>query len=332
MSKNYFMKVNVKKAVIVLTVFLLGVIVLFPTACFSDSGNFPDHAIETWQKLKKGIDDGYVVNTQSAVQQDDNTPYLKKISRRKNMELVIHNSNRLVCRNKSYSFMLKRNGENDNWTLGNLAQPDSVIESNIAIIPDNADAYEGIMVETNWMETLFQSDNFKILRSEKSVDKDGNEIFIVNFESLFQIDKINQILGGTLYFDPNGYWTLKRYEIKVKCLLQGKELKGIGQFDKDTEGIIKKTFEYQDLDGFPFPKTIITVYESNEFPTETVKTEYSKVTRVVDDNEFYISHYGFAEPPKPPVSYSRFVLIVVGLFLVIVGLLMKFLARKNSKE
>jgi hypothetical protein len=157
----------------------------------------------------------------------EESSYKKKVLRKGDMELVENNSIQVIGRNADYSFTLERKSKDIAWILENMAQPNNPLDENLGIILGGANVFEGIMVETTWIEKLVLSDSFKILSSKKSVDKEGNEIFLVTFECLFHVDKINQILGGSLYFDPNRYWVLTKYEIKGKSLL-----KGIGKYKK----------------------------------------------------------------------------------------------------
>jgi hypothetical protein len=330
MNKYTFIQVINKKTIQRSFFFVFLFIVIPASNCFSDDSDvFPiQQAMKAWNELKKGISSGYMADiTTSSCRLDDKeeSSYKKKVLKKGDMELVEHNSIRVVGKNKDYSFTLKKKSKDVPWILENMAQPNNPLDENLGIILGSADVFEGIMVETTWIEKLVLSDSFKILSSKKSVDKEGNEIFLITFECLFHIDEINQILGGSLYFDPNRYWILTKYEIKGKSLL-----KGIGKHKKDTEGIIKKTFEYQDLDNYPFPKKIICEYESKDFPSDCVKTEYSRLTRNVNQNEFYLSHYGFSEPSHPTQrgDVIRIILIVVGAIMILVSLFMKFLTKR----
>jgi hypothetical protein len=75
------------------------------------------------------------------------------------------------------------------------------------------------------------------------------------------------------------------------------------------------------------------VREKASQPRVTWITEIQKTENcTLKDRDFTLSAYGLQEPPEvnPPIYHKiiRYVLIIMGLILILVGLYMKFWAKK----
>jgi hypothetical protein len=227
--------------------------------------------------------------------------------------------------NSRYAFNLKKKGESANWALTEIMDDTNAARSTpnsgfSKLLPATINLFDGIMLHDGWLEALVASDSFSIT-SIREVEND--RLVELVFSSQFKPFDNYQILRGTVHFDPKQFWLVKKYEIDVD------ELQSSGK--KHTYKFTV-TIDYQNVDGIPFPQKNHCVEVRDGKDEHTLTKNYTSVSRKKCPREiFYLSHYGFSEPDYLQLNKTRFVLIVVGLLMIIVGLLMKFLL-KNSKE
>ncbi|MDR2641321.1 MAG: hypothetical protein LBC74_00840 [Planctomycetaceae bacterium] len=228
--------------------------------------------------------------------------------------------------NDRYAFYLTKKDNSSDWGLKNFIE-DTVAARNSAnsgshkLLPATVNLFDGIMLHEGWLENWVLSDGFSITNIQE-VNNEG--LVELEFISRFEPYDTYRILRGTICFDPKQSWLIKKYEIEVESLPMLKASK------KDMFKITVN-LEYQNIEGVPFPKKCQYIEVINGTETHTLIKDYISISRhIPNQKKFYLSHYGLSEPVRAtqPGSFVRIVFVVVGLFLILTGLLTKFLTRK----
>jgi hypothetical protein len=295
--------------------------------------SFLKEAPEGWAKLRKEYEKGYSSDCISSsgvpdTQKEDGFSSPKVSTSANELRLLGRNeiSNfidvdndicYLTCINDSYGFNLTGKENKTIWRLRSMTEnPSSLRRSDLGILQGCGPIFTGVMVELGWSDSLISSKDFKVISIQEEVSGQYNLVKVV-FQSSHCVDKVNCILSGTLWLDKDHFWVIHQYKIDMQS---------------STKGTAHKKIYYRFIDDVPYPEKVINDYKFDGDPPIRYVTNYSSIKNNCEPSIFYLKNYGFSEPSKPPVSYSRFVLIVVGLLLIIVGLLMKFLSRKNNKS
>ncbi|MDR1492489.1 MAG: hypothetical protein LBT05_07195 [Planctomycetaceae bacterium] len=192
------------------------------------------------------------------------------------------------------------------------------------LLPSSELAFGGLFLDSGWIDSLLLSNSFEVL----SIQPKQNENIEIKFRCQHNIDKDNKITGGSLVFNPKNFWLVNECDVNVEFLLISLKNPGKKIFNKYS---IHTYFEYNDIDGYPFPRKSITIYNSSTRPPVKQIVEYTSIKRSMPSKEiFYMSHYGFPEPSNPMQrgDVIRIILMVAGLIMILIGLYMKFLAKR----
>jgi len=297
---------------------------------------FPSEAVASWRKIQEVIHAGCAV--ESYTRRVGNDPNLKTVSRMIQIsgdsEMAIYNSVNLTAKNERYAFRLDRTPDKldrapdtENWYLVDIADhPQVYLDDSTNVLLGTHDVFEGIMIENTWLEKFVLSPDFSVIKIERTDLTNGTELLTITFQCRYNLDDHNAIRGGTLVFITSNHWALSEYDI-----LASSKIKKNGVFS-EVQGRIKKTFEYQNLNGIPFPKKIVSESYADGFPASQIETLYGEVSSIVDPKVFYLSHYGFSEPEYPSKwgTTFRIISIIIGILMILLGLYLRYLARKKS--
>jgi hypothetical protein len=215
---------------------------------------------------------------------------------------------RVEAINSAYAFELAMRPPSNRWALESLERKaidhDDREHSHVG-----SPAFSGVKIEGNWLTDLVDSKGFHIESAE--VDPDDVDIVCVRFKSAYAVDKTNTILGGKLCFDSKRFWTLTSYNVAEQSA---------------SKGTIEESIAYQDLDGFPFPRTMVVTYSFPPHDFTRYVYRFGPPSRNVDEDDFRLSAYGLPEPGEPPgLARGRLwaVLIVLGVICLIVAVILR---------
>lgn len=215
---------------------------------------------------------------------------------------------RVEAINSAYAFELAMRPPSNRWALESLERKaidhDDREHSHV-----KSPAFSGVKIEGEWLKDLVDSKGFHVESAE--VDPNHADIVCVRFKSTYAVDKTNSILGGTLCFDSKRFWTLTSYNVAEQST---------------SKGTIEKSIVYQDLDGFPFPRTVVVTYSFP--PTDFTRYVYrfGPPSRNVDEDDFRLSAYGLpeiGEPPGLPRGRLWAVFIVLGIICLMVAVILR---------
>jgi hypothetical protein len=285
---------------------------------------------KTLEQLKneywKGLD------IELTFQINDSLPGKKRICINKLYELnysIIKNDEEYVdVINPDYAFSLKRKNAQSKWELKNMNDaPKEAREHQQfthGLLPTSELAFGGLFLDSGWIDKLLLSDSFEVL----SIQPKQSENIEIKFRSQHNMDKDNKIIGGSLVFNPKNCWLVDECDVNVEFLLISPKNPEKKIFNKYS---IRTHFEYNNIDGYPFPKKITTIYNSSTRPPIKQIVEYTSIKRSMPSKDiFYMSHYGFPEPSHPMRrgDVIRIILITVGTIMILVSLFMRFLAKR----
>jgi hypothetical protein len=185
---------------------------------------------------------------------------------------------RVDVTNCDYGFVLQCKGRDKPWTLLSLNRDPTSQKQPRGVMPYTVYAFAGCMVQEDWLENLIGSHGFTV----KSVEAETSSIYRVSFVSNHKLDKVNVVLGGTLWLDSTRMWAVVKYELKLKS--------------GNLEGTVRCVSDYQDLGGFPFPKETVETYVFPAPYAGEITTEYTEVSRTPKTAEFRLSGFGLPEP------------------------------------
>jgi hypothetical protein len=228
--------------------------------------------------------------------------------------------------NTDYAFYIRKKDKSSNWILKDFIDDiETARKASINIhqlLPATINIYDGIMLHEGWLEDLVISKGFSIAFIDKK--KEGAKEYIeLIFRSQYEPYENCRILGGKISFDPELFWLVQKYEIDIESLSNNTRK---DKFLKETA-----TFEYQSINDIPFLKKSRYADVINKSEKFVLNKEYTSITRdILPQNEFYMSHYGFPEPSHPMQrgDVIRIILMVAGLIMILIGLYMKFLAKR----
>jgi hypothetical protein len=137
--------------------------------------------------------------------------------------------------NDRYAFNLYKEQAADAWGVTNINEnPASTKSKRHGVLLGNTIVFYGIMVEGDWLENLLNSPSFEMISGEDAASSQSAREVKVVFRSQHAVDKANTILGGTLWFSPDKFWVLNRYDVEI---------------ESTTKGRGRAEFKYQDLAG-----------------------------------------------------------------------------------
>lgn len=204
---------------------------------------------------------------------------------------------RVTAANDAYAFELRRPSSRDAWVVTKLTfAPDPARQ-------DRTIAFAGLLVEGKWVEDLIHWSDFRL----QSVKAESPTRYCVVFQAHHVFNPVNIIEGGTLWFDPQRYWTLVAYDLIAQS---------------DVTGRITAELSYQDLDGYPFPRQTVVNYM---FPPKTLRRhvcDYGPVSRATREADYRLAAFGLPEPRPASSTASRgwtWLIVNLGLVAVLVG-------------
>ncbi|MDR1492174.1 MAG: hypothetical protein LBT05_05595 [Planctomycetaceae bacterium] len=308
-------------------VFLFIVIPL--SNCFSDDSNvFPSQALKAWAELKNKIFNG--IDLELECQFNKNDPSKMHISVWKTCELNHHfskNGETLEVINPNYQFSLSRQSSSSPWKLAEMN--DNLDNARVhrqfthGLLQSSTFAFGALMIEAGWISDLLNSESFEIVSINNIKEKN---LIKVNFRCQHNLDKNNKLLFGTMTFDPNNFWSLIDCDLTIEFSYTTNTGKNIRTYR------VEKHYSYQDNHEVAFfPRTVETTSFHEGIPPIQDKIEYTSLKLGKPEKDiFYMSHYGFPEPSYPMQrgDVIRIILMVAGLIMILIGLYMKFLAKR----
>jgi hypothetical protein len=288
----------------------------------------------SWDKLKSEYQKGVDVSIQYSSVSEQDIKQKMRIYFDNSFELNHFFSKKELLKaiNKKYAFDIIKDTGSPDWAIKNFFDNPTMAREGLQyfnkILWGTSVVYGGILVEEAWGMELLNSGSFKLI-SIKKKKIDNDEFVEIQFKSDFMSHKTSKILGGRILFDPNLYWVIREYEFDVEALPVKDE--------KSEFAVVKRVIDYQNIDGVPFPKKcdICYRYYDGSIVSHLI-FDFNSVERgKIPQEIFYLKNYGLSEPVNSfEIRNKRIqiICVLVGLFLIIVGLLMKFLAKKNSKE
>ncbi len=332
MSHKYPPIVKALPLLCLLCIFVL----FFEMRCYSEelaqvSDKFKKQALESWQKLKMEYLKGFEMEIDLQI---DNNPARRIVINFNGQNELNHFypmkddlSEMIIARNSEYLFRIKKTVTDGPWSMGDFIEPPPLGDNpqyNHGLLESSTHAFRGFFLDEGWISELVLSDTFKIKKIEPMTFDDTDKVTI-EFESLHNLDKYNQVIAGTLTFDPSRFWVLTNSDVQVNFNVSGNRGKTTRTFNIQTK------IEYTDIESIPFPKKATTTYVHPDRKPIVNNAEYIEVSRnIAPDETFYLSHYGFAEPNTPTKRGNRIriVFIAAGIILICLGL---YLRRQGNK-
>jgi hypothetical protein len=298
---------------------------------------FLSDAPKSWAALKEKYMRGLMVEFNFKV--DDNSPTRMRVCIDQNNELNQSSFDSgddfresIESVNDNYAFKIKKETSDSVWIMSNVfddpANSRRHNQFTHGLLLSTPLALSGIMLDDGWLDKLVLSGSFKILSISFKKNDESKKYVEVTFQCQHNLDNNNKILGGSFSFDPDKYWSILDCDVEIEF--------SVNNASQPSNSVVKtyrmkKYYTYQDVDGYPFPKTVKTIYIHPNRTEIVNQIEYTSVSLEKPPREiFYLSHYGFSELVKPinVVRNIRIILMVIGAILLFVGIYMRFRLNK----
>lgn len=222
--------------------------------------------------------------------------------------------------NALYGFTLTRKAADAPWALRNVRRGDNRYDPKDWENNGWTALYGCVSVGGDRLGDLIRQSTFRVLRAG-TVGRDGRELAEIEFDNAHRWSTVPYvgIQGGTLLLDPDRFWTLRSFTLRLR--------------NGDGDSICKGEYELRDPAAkYPVPKRSVLLVDMPQ-PKESGK-EGRLVTSVViesdlevashapADEEFTLSAFGLPEPqgvtwPTPTRWYLWF--IAAGVCSLAVG-------------
>jgi hypothetical protein len=320
-------------------VFYFIIFIFHKNFTYADENNLRKQFLEQMPQACKQLKNIYQegLDLELTIKKDDIYVGKKRIcidySHELNYSTIHTNEEYISVINPQYGFSIEKESTDSAWILENMIEGSTKIKEHHQfthnLLPTSELAFGGLFLEYGWIDDLILSNTFTILSIMPKHNDQTKTLHIeVQFKSQHNIDKNNKVLGGLLLFDPSNFWVMVECNVDIEFSLSVNKQPGKNIFNKYK---IHKYFEYQNIDKVPFPKKITTIYTHSNRPPIKNTIEYTSIKRSMPSKEiFYMSHYGFPEPSHPMQrgDVIRIILMVAGLIMILIGLYMKFLAKR----
>ncbi len=318
-------------------------LIVVPVATGDDItiNRFRSESSEAWKKLKAGILQGFEVEvtytwgdlTDKGI--DPKSPRggcsCCKHCISKGNELIqttylegIRKGLRIEAVNDSYAFdLLKHESKDRSWDLTTLNRDSASRKTDRhGVLLGNTGAFEGIMIEGDWLDDLLGSAGFEILSCESVTSENAGREFRITFRCQHAVDRANTIVGGAIWFLPERFWVLSRYDVEIKSR---------------TKGHGRAAFKYQDLDGYPFLKERVMDYKFDGDAPIRYHDEYGTVCRSnAPASAFRLSAFGIPEPAaleatkNPAPRWPWVAVSIAGIVLCSSALVLRKYAKRRA--
>lgn len=234
------------------------------------------------------------------------------------------------CKNKKYYFEIDKAKKENPWQINELSLKGINNYDQITF-----QSYE--IISTGWsilnipMENIINDSTFEIKSVATNKNTDNDELITITFTLLnnkLPLKLFNDMQIGTVTFNKTRNWIIINYELSSYNKTNNYNYKGICKceydFSKDTPYM--KTYTYTLEQDIIKQKKVIKV---------TWVAEVQKIEPCTMRNkDFMLSAFGLHEPKElnPPLHHKviRYVFILSGLILILLGLCMKYLARSKN--
>lgn len=298
---------------------------------------FRSEAPSAWEKLRGELSAGFQYESKIYLQNNkngDENPVEEQESTRqamwKNKELNIRTTTvgrlkgviRVWGVNEDYAFRLDKETAKSSWVLSALTREPDSFRDYLNMLRYNLYAFEGLVVRYIWLTDLIASKDITILSASEKVVNDRPLVSVL-FSGNYKVDDYATILGGTLWFDPQNYWTMSRSLLDFSY-------SGVGF--QNRRGSEEVKILYQDFNGRPFPLKVTVTGTS--VPERSIQfiTDYGVVTKPTDESIFKLSGYGFPEPQllKPSRHFTWIWINAIVVVLLVLAIVLRKCVSQQS--
>lgn len=229
--------------------------------------------------------------------------------------------------NPDYGFTLKRNHLAMPWILTALIdrqnEPNSVFKSHK--LDETIDSFTNdlVWIYKERLATMAQQPEFRVIGC-RTVHLSGDNLVEVTFDYSHDVKPGgNPVQGGTLVLDPQRFWSLRYYDVRIRS-------------DRGQGTLKFKVLKWHEMDGLPVPDSAVLETDTviNKIQNQQ-KWEYTYELRVPDslplDSEFTLSAFGLPEPQvtRPGIPWYLWA-ASLGVCFLSVGVFFRWRARRTE--
>ncbi|MDR1382726.1 MAG: hypothetical protein LBJ67_02590 [Planctomycetaceae bacterium] len=235
----------------------------------------------------------------------------------------------ISCRNKRYCFAIGKAKREDAWRIHDLylqssTNYDEMTFSSYQLI---STAFAILNIP---MRDIVTDPAFEIRSFSSTKNTDGDELITLTFtlvNNKLPLEIFNNLQTGVVTFNATKNWIILSYNLSSYNKTHKYSYQGIGEC------------EYDFSRGTPYLKTqkYTLVREQASQPKITWISEVQKIEPcTMKDKNFTLSAFGLPEPKElnSPFYFHliRCALILSGLIMILIGLYMKFFAKKMKAD
>lgn len=223
--------------------------------------------------------------------------------------------------NPQYAFQLHRDAPDGPWVISEM---DLTLSDGVSFNSPTKEvgfwSTYALYLFSDMLPDMVKQPEFKV-RAVSAASSQGSQWVKLEYDYRAKDIKRKPLRGGWVLLDPDHHWVIRQYEVEVEWW-QGDNKPG-------AKGTVAGTYEYgEGDDGLLLLRRVIQKHKPIE---REDRFEFTLAEADADDDEFYLSAYGFPEPPgvRRPTPWYLWAALV-GVVCVVLALAAHRFARRTE--